>query len=459
MGGPRPQLLGGTYLRLLVPAFALVILIAILHLAVDPLSTRGPVDALRKWLLFRNAGSDSWGAMWQAYDWLAGSHKGTLYQEIFFEQRTKFQYPPSSLLIFAVPDALGFHMSHARLKMYLNMVGWVAVLIDMLAISALFWVAAGRAAMGRADPRPLAAISALVGVMTLCYYPVIRAYELGQVQTEINMVFALAALAFMLGKRELAGASIGMICLIKPQFGLFLVWSIVRRDWRFTGAMATTLIVGFGASVFLFGWNNHLDYLNALSYLGRHGEAYFPNQSFNGMMQRLLGNGDSMEFSPREFPAFNPVIYYTTLLTSLLIIGFALVWRRVADLASFLAAALAFTIASPIAWEHHYGVLPAMLALLLPAVKLGSPSKMRGWGTWLLGLAYILSASFFMPGSQSWETGFKSLPSSYLFFAGLIVMFLLYRFADELVALAKPGFGVATCSPDHMKLDSSFDHR
>jgi hypothetical protein len=57
-----------------------------------------------------------------------------------------------------------------------------------------------------------------------------------------------------------------------------------------------------------------------------------------------------------------------------------------------------------------------------------------------------------MPGSQSWETGFKSLLSSYLFFAGLIVMFLLYRFADELVALAKPGLGIATGSPDHLEL-------
>jgi hypothetical protein len=42
-----------------------------------------------------------------------------------------------------------------------------------------------------------------------------------------------------------------------------------------------------------------------------------------------------------------------------------------------------------------------------------------------------------MPGAQSWEIGLKSLLSSYLFFAGLMVMFLLYRFADEIDALRR----------------------
>jgi hypothetical protein len=436
----RPQVLPGTLLRLLAIAFVPIILIALVQLVQmgpNPSWHYGPLVALRRWITFREVGGDSWWAMHQAYDWFAAPHKGTLYQEIFFEQRIKFQYPPSSLVILAIPDALGFHWSHARLNGYLNMIGWVAVLIEVLAISALFWIAARRAAGGAADRKLLAAASVLVGAMTLFFYPVIRAYKIGQVQTELNMVFALATLAFLLGRRELAGGFIGLISLIKPQFGLFLIWSLIRRDWRFAEAMAATLVAGFGASVLLFGWQNHLDYLNAIAALGRHGEAYFPNQSFNGLMQRFLGNADPMVFAQHEFPAFNPIIYYTTILTSMLMIGFALAWRRVSDLASFLIAALTFTIASPIAWEHHYGILPPMLALLLPAVQLGSPPKMRGWGIWLLGLAYILSACFFMPGAQSWEIGLKSLLSSYLFFAGLMVMFLLYRFADEIEALRR----------------------
>ena len=52
-----------------------------------------------------------------------------------------------------------------------------------------------------------------------------------------------------------------------------------------------------------------------------------------------------------------------------MLIGMALFWnfrKQQANVADFCLAALSFTMASPIAWEHHYGILLPILAAIVP---------------------------------------------------------------------------------------------
>jgi hypothetical protein len=59
--------------------------------------------------------------------------------------------------------------------------------------------------------------------------------------------------------------------------------------------------------------------------------------------------------------------------------------------ADFAVMSLTATMASPLAWEHHYGVSLPLFALLAPmAVRARNPSS----APWLLALAFVLIGQY-----------------------------------------------------------------
>ncbi|RYD84490.1 MAG: DUF2029 domain-containing protein, partial [Sphingomonadales bacterium] len=242
----------------------------------------------------------------------------------------------------------------------------------------------------------------------------------------INLLFVGAVIAWLCDRRSLAGILIGLVCLMKPQFGLFLVWGLFRREWRFAIALALTGLAGLLLSIALYGFENHLAYLQVLSYLSQHGEAFWPNQSVNGLMHRLVTEGPH-DFHAESFPAANVIVTLTTMVTSAALMALALFFRRGegenARLADFLLAGVVFTAASPIAWEHHYGILaPAFVAL---ALMFASTPAYRAHIPVIAGFA----VAFFF--ASSYLPYFRYVPSlfspvqSYLFFAALGILAML----------------------------------
>lgn len=220
------------------------------------------------------------------------------------------------------------------------------------------------------------------------------------------------------------------ICLVKPQFAAFLLWGALRHQWSFLIGWCAVAFPALAISVALFGAANHLDYLSVLQFLSRHGEAYYANQSVNGLLNRMLFNGDGLNWSGTDFPPCNEVVYFGTLLSSMALILAALLVRgRQPDkggLFDFMTAALTFTIASPIAWEHHYGILPPILIDLLFAL-LATPRLARSFSLWMtLGIAYVLSANDFPIANLAAGTSFNFV-QSYVLFGGLAALWLLYR--------------------------------
>jgi hypothetical protein len=331
--------------------------------------------------------NDSWMPMRKAYDWFRAPHQGTLYQEIFFRQHVKFQYPPSSLLLFAIPDA--FHVTLT--DRLLNWIGWFAVLAEAIATAALAYVAAARTSLAR--PNRLI-IAAACGVAAFSFHSVLWAFSLGQIQAWLNAAFALAALAFLTGRERTAGALIGVICLIKPQFGLFALWAAFRGKGPFLWGLLIAVGIGLVLSLLKFGLANHFDYLSAISFMNQHGEAYYPNSAVNGVMNRLVGNDDPFTVDKTAFPPFNPLVYYVSVITSVALVAVALFHRRARGLADFFVAGIVFTIASPIAWVHHLGILPPVFAFLA-VTAIEAPVRVRA--AVLLVLAYLLSATFIPP--------------------------------------------------------------
>jgi alpha-1,2-mannosyltransferase len=227
---------------------------------------------------------------------------------------------------------------------------------------------------------------------------------------------------------------IGLMCLVKPHYGLFVLWAMLRREWRFTVACAATVLVGLITSIAVFGWVDNVDYLRVFWFLSQHGEAYYPNQSFSGLLNRLMSLVDpelynSVEFDDHRFPPFVWWIYAGTLLTSFAIIWAALFRRRTdgdPDRAfDFCTMALSITIASPIAWEHHYGILLPVFALLLTG-SLGRWPRLV-----LIAASYVVISNFYSVANMlAWT--YLNFVQSYVFFAALVVLMLLHT--------ARPGW-------------------
>src|SRR5205085_12543234 len=165
--------------------------------------------------------------------------------------------------------------------------------------------------------------------LALTFYPLVKAYTLGQIQNWLNGLFALALWCWVSGRKVPSGILIALMALVKPHYGLFVLWALLRREWRFAGAFAATAIVGVGGSIIAYGFTNHVDYLRVLTFLAERGETFYPNQSVNGLLNRLMSIADpvaykNLLFIDGEFSPYTPWIYATTLVTSVIILAAAL---------------------------------------------------------------------------------------------------------------------------------------
>jgi hypothetical protein len=183
-------------------------------------------------------------------------------------------------------------------------------------------------------------------------------------------------------------------------------------------------------SVFQYGLKNQLDYLSVLSFLSAHGESFYANQSVNGFLARMLHIGNNTEWLEHDFPPFHPLVYWGTVVTSALMIGLALFAGRTKTdqkslLISYLSAALLITMASPIAWEHHYAIMVSIYACVL-ALLLGT--RPRKQALILTAVSYVLASNIFMFTNLAADSGWNFI-QSYLLAASALLVFILYRCA------------------------------
>lgn len=385
------------------------------------------------------SGDDSWGPMAAAREHIEEGEETPLYKEIFFNQGIKFQYPPSAL--FALEAMLTFGEDRVRtydempfpdLPPVNDIIGWIFLAIAALSSAALLELALRHTFRAAYAFDYLAVLRVLfVCLLALMFYPAVKAFTLGQIQLWINSLFAAVLLLFMLNYRLSSGVLTGVICLMKPHYGLFMLWGMINREWRFTVALALTGIAGLVASIFYYGWLNHLDYLSVLSFMSERGESYYANQSINGLLNRIAGLGApglyaNVNFDAYGFPPYTPWVYWMTIASSAIILISAFI--RKSDAASrmlaFAIVGLSLTVASPIAWEHHYGVLLPIFALAA-GLMVGKPSYLL-----MLALGYGLVGNYFPSLNYFADTPFNFI-QSYTLAGGLILLLLMHSYLSR----------------------------
>src|SRR5581483_4003092 len=202
----------------------------------------------QSWDVLRGeGGDDSWGAMQVALDHVAEMPDTPLYSKVFFTDNFRFQYPPSAL--FGLSAMLAVNPARVQVNDVYEgpwpaintIVGWVFIALTGASVACLLEICLA-ALRPDIDWRQLrAARVAIVIGLTLTFYPVVKAFTLGQIQLWINGLFALGLLAWAAGWKASSGVLIGAISLIKPHYGLFLLWAALRREMRFAAACAATI--------------------------------------------------------------------------------------------------------------------------------------------------------------------------------------------------------------------------
>jgi len=268
---------------------------------------------------------------------------------------------------------------------------------------------------------------AIAVALSLTYYPLLKGYTLGQIQVWVDALFACFVWAWSRGAHTGAGVLLGLACLIKPPLAPIAIWALVRGHWRMAAGAAGVGAAGLTASIAAYGIRSHLSYPQVLAYIGARGETYYPNQSFNGLLNRLFRNGENLEFLDHAFSPLHPWVRAGTLLAACVLLGLALALaahRKVGtDRFELPVIAITATIVSPIAWEHHYGILLPLLAVLVPAC-LDVSWRRRRTAVWLAA-AFLLTGQYFHIAQRTADTAWNLL-QSYVLFGALMILAAAY---------------------------------
>lgn len=361
--------------------------------------------------------TDSWLPMLKSLDYFHAHPNEPIYYAHLYDTLI---YPLASLLPLAALEKLG--LSEPAILRILVITSWLAVL-GVAAVS--LWMGQ-RLLRRRGAALDWQSILAVTFACLGCY-PLIKGYALGNAQTFLSLLFVVLLLLWTTGCERSAGVVAALLAFVKPQYGLLWIWMIVRRRWNAATAFLVCAAILIALSTIVFGWHNNLDYIHVLSGLSRKAQSHYANQSMFGTLNRMIGNGENISYTPHLYTPYIPWVYHVTLITGIVLIGGALLfpWGKLRGSTADLAATgLASVASSPMAWEHHYGIVFAIAAWVWFA-----------YGCWQRKLPWMLALASFLTLNALTSTNFLAphlgwnVLQSYLYFGALLMLFVLMKLA------------------------------
>jgi alpha-1,2-mannosyltransferase len=360
-------------------------------------------------------GTDSWLPMLGSLAYFHAHPQVPIYSVKLYDTLI---YSLVSLLPLALLEKFGLN-GNTMLR-FLAWSSWLAVWA-MGIVSALL---AKKLLSRREASLSLASVSAIF-LGALFFYPLIKGVNLGQAQTFLSLLFGMLIYLWSTGRERSSGVVVAALAMVKPQFVLMLIWMAVRRRWSAFWSGILFAAIMFGIAVAVFGLHNNLDYIPVLASLSHKAQSHYANQSLFGTLNRMVFNGENLDYHPYVYSPYVPWIYYTTVLSSLALFALALFYPwgsfkgSTADLAVIGITSVA---ASPMAWEHHYGIVFPIFAWIW--FSYGCWQNRRPW---LLGLSYFLCSTYLTPTKLLASIPVLNILQSYLYFGALLLAFLLYR--------------------------------
>ena len=263
------------------------------------------------------------------------------------------------------------------------------------------------------------ALAGFAGAAALRLEPVRSTLDFGQIN--ILLMVLVAADCLVVRNRQLRGLLVGLAAAIKLTPAVFVLYFLVRRDWR---AAATSVVsfVLFGMLGWVLAPGDSADYwFGALLDSGRVGGlAYATNQSIRGVLHRI-----------------NPPVmveYGLWALLSIIVVGLAVLAARRAvragqDAVALVAIAIAGLLISPVSWTHHW--VWAAPALVVVGSAIYQAGAWRFVPLAALGLAVFTLRPFAsLPAGHDremrWNLWQHLLGDSYVLFG--IVLLVVFAF-------------------------------
>jgi hypothetical protein len=363
--------------------------------------------------------TDSWTPMLGSVDSFLAHPSAPIYQARLYDTLI---YPLTSILPLLWMRQAG--MSDASVLRTLLLASWLAV---CAVVAVAVAIAKATAPSGLTWRGGLA-----TALAAFFFMPITLAFSLGQAQIFLDLFFALLVLFWIQGKERPAGVMMALLTMVKPPWGLLLLWSALRRRWSALAAAAATLAVSATFSLAVFGLRNNLDYLGVMAGLSRKAQSHYANQSMFGLLNRALFNGENIPYHPYLYPPFVPWVYYASLATTAALVLLALAFpllksgrEPAGGMTDLSVVSIVCVIATPMAWEHHYGVLLPIFVWLWFSVYRPSVYRRSTAPVWPLALAFILIADFLSPLNLLAAIPIANLLQSYMYFGALLLLTLL----------------------------------
>jgi hypothetical protein len=273
------------------------------------------------------------------------------------------------------------------------------------------------------------------------FYPLRWMVTCVQVQSIITLFLAVAILIYARSNTLIAGLLVGLAACLKPHLVLLVLFSCFRKEWRFLVGMVVSGSTAILASFILIGFGPWQTYLLEIMPEMSVGYAYYPNQSINGIVHRWLGHPSAFVLGPPS-----EVVSIATKSAVLIFSLFAVlprgIWLGGQNKSQTLTAnrqdqsqrevtndyvlramdigiaLLAITLASPIAWEHHFAWAIVLFTACLAAAQL-SPFSSRLVS--VLAVSYVLMGTYFLP-AENVSSGWLSIINSPRFVGAIMLM-------------------------------------
>lgn len=286
-----------------------------------------------------------------------------------------FTYPPLAAVAFVPLTAVGLPAAAA-----------VVFLTSILALVFTLWLVLRRIAPSMDRYRAAAVVLAVAG-LSLFAEPVRENLSFGQVN--IVLMAMVAADTLTRSPRWPRGMLIGVAMAVKLTPAGFLLYFLVKRDWRALATAAGSGVTATGVGALLAPDDSRRYWFEILRDTSRIGEpSYATNQSLKGMLFRLGLDGSVA------------TVLWLTIGLGCVVLG-ALWMRRLFDadddVSALLVNATVLLLISPVSWSHHWVWIAPAVVIFGHAAATGRLSRGALWAGCAAVVVYAVGIHLYLP--------------------------------------------------------------
>lgn len=240
--------------------------------------------------------------------------------------------------------------------------------------AALFlWTAVSLACLGAALPT-LSQRTGLpwwdLGLLALGSAPGGITLGLGQVGFVLTLAFTQAWTAAQEDRWPAVGGWIGLLCVLKPFYGLFALWLLWRRQWRAVAIIVVVWTAAMAGGLLVTSAGEIRDWMAALGDVSWQANIY--NASLSGVSARLFTYSESLR-AAQWTPLAESVLAERVTLAGLSLLtftasGWGLLRHRYSLDRTFVILSSLGLLLSPLGWVHYAQVvIGPLLAIRTPS--------------------------------------------------------------------------------------------